>query len=139
MRLARDRGDPPLAADRRFGDEIRDAERADIDIVIRQQRIVARRRFSKFGRARQSDALGGQRADIDMAAQEFERAPVDAHFRRSQEHALRVGHGDIVQDHLAIERAFDASDIDLHPVLEFEPGDLIGDETLARPGIEPKD
>ena len=50
---------------------------------------------------------------------EFERPPIDAHFGRGQEHTLRVGHGDIVEDHLAIERTFDAPDIDLHPVLEF--------------------
>ena len=125
--LARDRSDSSLAADRRLGDEIRDPKRADIDIVIRQQRIVARRGFGKFGRALQGHALGGQGPDIDMAAQEFERSPVDPHFGRGQEHTLRVGHGDIVEDHLAIEGSFDAPDIDLHPVLEFEPGNLVGD------------
>ena len=139
IRPAADRGDAAFPADRRFGDEIVDPEFADVDIVIRQQRIVARRCFGEFGQALQSDARRDQRADVDMAAQEFERSPIDAHFGRGQEHALRVGDGDVVQDHLAIERAFDAPDIDLHAVLEFEPGDLVGDEALARPGIEPED
>ena len=43
-----------------------------------------------------------------------------------------------MQDHLAIQRSLDTADADLHAVLEFESGNLIGDEALARPRVETK-
>ena len=91
MRLARERRHPALAANRRFGDEAVDPERADIDVVIGQQRIFGWRRLVEFGQTLQRDQPRCQRTNIDMAIDGGERAPVHPHFGRGQEGAFRIG------------------------------------------------
>ncbi len=76
MRLASERGDPGLTADRRLGHEAVDPQFANIDIVIGQQRSVRRGRLGEFRQALQGNQSRCERADVDMAADEGEWAPI---------------------------------------------------------------
>ena len=76
MRLARERGDAGFTADRRLGHEAVDPQFADIDIIVRQQRGVRRGRLGEFRKALQGNQPRCERADVDMAADEGEWAPI---------------------------------------------------------------
>src|SRR3546814_16687245 len=68
----------------------------------------------------------------------FRSPPVDRELWRGQEHALGIAHAHVAQHHPAVDRSLDP------PHLHVEPGrggigaDLVDQETLARPGIEPE-
>ena len=71
-----------------------------------------------------------------MRVDQREWIPVHADFRRDKKRALGVRQRNVVQDHLAIDRAADASDIDFQTIFELESGNLVGNEAFARPGVQ---
>src|SRR3546814_8956273 len=71
-----------------------------------------------------------------MVRQKGKGPPVDPQFGRGQETPLGIGQRKVAHDHLAIERAVEAADTDLHPVLEFIFLDLGDHETAPRVAVE---
>src|SRR3546814_1614699 len=57
-------------------------------------------------------------------------------FGRAQEDALRIGQREIANDHLAIKRAVEPADADLHPVLELIFFDLGDDEAPSGVAVQ---
>src|SRR3546814_9968399 len=71
-----------------------------------------------------------------MIGEIADRPPVDAQFGRAQEDALRIGQREIANDHLAIKRAVEPADADLHPVLELIFFDLGDDEAPSGVAVQ---
>ena len=131
--LSRQPGDLPLTGDGGVKNETVNAQRADVDIEIGQQRLARIGHDLECGHLAHRHRRGGRRADIDMICEIAEWAPIDPDLRRLQEHTLGIGQSEVADDHLAIKRPVEPPDANLHPVFEFIFLDLGNNE--APPGI----
>ena len=126
----------PLARDRRFEYDPVDLQLADIDIDIGEQRFARVGHVLERGEAFDGHRPGGRRADVDVIGEEGEWAPVDLDLWRGDKTPLRIRYRKVADDHLAIERAIEAADADLHPVFEVIFFDLGYDEAAPSVAVQ---
>ncbi len=100
------------------------------DIKIGQQWCIGIA-GQQFGQPFKPPAPGCDLANIQPAPQPMQRPPIKADFGNGQEHALGVAYLDRSQHRLAIDIAFNPSDLEAQARCRSGGGNLIGNDTLT--------
>ena len=134
-----DRQEVRPAGDGRGDREAADAQPIDVDVEIGKERCVrvGRHRLQRRAAA-QIHLARGQLAHVDMAIGVGEGAPIDLEPRAIEEDAGRVADAQIRQDHAAVERAVDPTDLYVEAGGGGVAADLIRDEAAAGIGVDPE-
>ena len=126
----------PFAGDGLGNIQFTDFKFSNIDIEVGQQGAFGRR-GQKFGHAQKFRLGHDQRANIYMTSDKGQGPPVHFDCLCGCKNAFGIPYFEIDNFHLAINRAIDPADFELHAIFELKRFDLLFNEAMTAAAIEP--